>query len=262
MHFQHIIYTKEQGIATITLNQPRTLNAFTKQMGDEWIVALRDAKDDPDVRVVMVTGAGRAFCAGGNPRDLLASREYYRKAQEPPFMLNTGAITHHILDMDKPYIGVINGPCVGGGMEMVNLCDFRIASDQAKFSVAFVRMGEVPTVLGCYMLPRIVGLPMSLELMWTGRLFDAEEALRIGYVNRVVPLNELMPAALELAGQLARGPYSIRLMKRLAYRCLDMDLEQALVAHRESVVLACASEDAMEGPRAWIEKREPMFRWK
>lgn len=262
MDFQDIIYKKEQGIAIITLNQPRKLNAFTAKMGQEWIAAIREAKDDPDVKAIMVTGAGRAFCAGGNPRDLLASREYYRKGIEPSFLWDTLGVTSSVLELDKPYIGVINGPCVGGGMELANLCDFRIASEQAKFAMAFVRMGEVPFCLGCYMLPRIVGLPLALELMWTGRLFDAEEALQMGYVNRVVPPNELMPTALELASQIARGPYSIRLMKRLAYRCLDMDIEQAIEAHRQSTILACSTEDAIEGPKAWIEKREPIFHCK
>lgn len=262
MDFEHIKYDKEQGIAIITLNQPKLLNAFTARMGDEWIAALHDAKDDPKVRVIMVTGAGRAFCAGGNPRDLFASREYYRKGQEPPFMMNTEGLTRLLLELDKPYIGVINGPCVGGGMELANLCDFRIASDQARFSMAFVRMGEIPFSLGCYALPRIVGLPVALELMWTGRFFDAEEALRLGYVNRVVPMGDLMPAALELATQISRGPYSIRLMKRLTYECLNMDVHQALLAHRQTNIMACSTEDALEGPRAWIEKREPVFQWR
>lgn len=262
MDFHDIIYTKDQGIATITLNQPRLLNAFTALMGQEWIAAMQDAKEDHSVRVIMFTGAGRAFCAGGNPRQLLASREYYRKAQEPEFLIDTAGITRLFLDMDKPFIGVINGPCVGGGMELANLCDFRIASNQARFSMAFVRMGEIPFSIGCYMLPRIVGLPMALELLCTGRFFDAEEALRIGYVNHVVRQEELMPTAMELATQIARGPYSIKIIKRLTYRCLDMDIEQAFVAHRQNVILACSTEDALEGPRAWLEKREPIFQWK
>lgn len=262
MDFHDIIYTKDQGIATITLNVPRLLNAFTALMGQEWIAAMQDAKEDPNVRVIMLTGAGRAFSAGGNPRYLLASREYYRKGQEPDFLFDAGTMKHVLEGLDKPYIGVINGPCVGGGMELANMCDFRIASNRARFSMAFVRMGEIPFSIGCYMLPRIVGLPMSLELLWTGRFFEAEEALRIGYVNHVVPHEELMPTAMELATQIARGPYSIKLMKQLTYNCLDMDLEQAFVAHRHTVMLACSTEDAIEGPRAWLEKREPMFKWK
>lgn len=262
MEFQDILYTKEQGIALITLNHPRLLNAFTARMGQDWMAALQDAKDDPKVRVILVTGAGRAFCAGGNPRDLLASREFYRQGKEPENMLNTEGLTNLLLELDKPYIGVINGPCVGGGMELANLFDFRLASDQARFAMAFVRMGEVPFSLGCYLLPRIVGLPMALELMWTGRFIDAQEALRIGYVNRVVPQQDLMPAALELASQIARGAYSITLMKRLTYRCLDLDIKQALQAHRQTNIVACSTEDALEGPRAWLEKREPVFQWK
>ena len=262
MDFHDIIYTKEQGIATITLNQPRLLNAFTALMGQEWIAAMQDAKDDPQVRVILLTGAGRAFSAGGNPRHLLASREYYRKGKEPDFLFDSTNMKRVLLNLDKPFIGVINGPCVGGGMELANMCDFRIASNQARFSMAFVRMGEIPFSIGCYLLPKIVGLPMALELMWTGRFFDAEEAIRIGYVNHIVPQEELMPTAMEMATQIARGPYSIKLIKRLSYLCLDMDIEQAFEAHRQNVILACSTEDALEGPKAWLEKREPIFQWK
>jgi 2-(1,2-epoxy-1,2-dihydrophenyl)acetyl-CoA isomerase len=166
-----------------------------------------------------------------------------------------------LAELDKPYIGAINGPAVGGGMDFASMCDIRIASEKAKFGMAYVRMGLPPAVGGCYFLPRIVGIAKACELIWTGRIIDAEEALRIGYVSRVVPPSELAAATKELATQLAKGPsIAIRLAKHLIYRCLDLDLAKALEDHLMALLIAQGTEDAKEGPMAFIEKREPIFK--
>ena len=262
MEFQDIIYSKEDGIATITLNRPETMNASSDRMQEEWQAALRDANQDDEVKVIMVTGTGRAFCAGGNPRKLPRTAEVLVKELKPtPIRPDLGGLLHVVSELDKPYIGAINGPAVGGGMDAASMCDIRIASERARFSMGYVRMGTIPAGGGAYLLPRIVGLPKACELIWTGDTINAHEALRIGYVNKVVPPDELMPATLELASRLAKGPsIAIQLAKRLIYRCLDLDPASALEAHQLALLIAANTEDSQEGPRAWVEKREPIFK--
>lgn len=262
MEFSEILYTKEDGVALITLNRPQLLNAMSERMHQEWREAVEDAKRDDSVKVVVVTGAGRAFCAGANPRVLNVQR------REPVSLAEKKLSLHHrghdvarsLATLDKPYIGAINGPAAGGGMDVASMCDIRIASDQARFVMAYVRMGMIPADGGSYFLPRIVDVSRACELIWTGRALDAYEALRLGYVSKVVPHDELMPYTLNLARQLARGPaVAIRLSKSLIYRCLRLSLERALEASEEAMLIAQNSEDAQEGVRAWAERREPNF---
>jgi 2-(1,2-epoxy-1,2-dihydrophenyl)acetyl-CoA isomerase len=267
MDFKDIIYTKEEGVATITLNRPEMMNALTPNMGEEWVAAIEDAQQDDAVKVLVVTGAGRAFCSGANPRLLDAAREQFdalplaERAKQKPWSIHR--IVEAVRRLEKPYIGSINGPAIGGGMDLASLCDIRIASERAKFSMAYVRMGTIPGGGGCYFLPRIVGIAKACELIWTGKTIDAHEALRIGYVNQVVPPEELASATRELALQLAKGPtVAIQLAKHLIYRCLELNLDQALDAHHMATLIAESTEDAREGPRAWVEKREPIFRGK
>lgn len=263
MEFQDILYTRESGMAIITLNRPETLNALTPRMEQEWIAALKEADRDPEVKVIIITGAGRAFCSGGNPRDLLASREHFLKTGKWVTAPELEELARTSLHLSKPYIAAINGPCVGGGWEMVSLCDIRIASERARIGTGFIRMGEVPPSVGCYILPRLVGIPRALEWLWTGKIIDAEEAYRIGFVNQVVPHDELMPTVKSLAFRLARGPsVAIREIRKLVYRCLTLSPEEAIQAHREASRIIATTEDAIEGPRAWIEKREPLFKGK
>lgn len=263
MQFQDIIYTKEEGIATITLNRPQALNALTPTMQLEWITALQDAKHDEEVRVVVVTGAGRAFCSGRDMRYEMAPESASLSPFEMSRYMREGihGLALTLADLDKPYIGSINGPAVGGGMDFASMCDIRIASERAKFGMAYIRFGIPPAGGGCYFLPRIVGIAKACELIWTGRTIDAEEALKIGYVSEVVPHNELEVATKELATKLAKGPsVAIRLAKRLIYRCLDLDLIRALEDHQTAMLIAQDTEDAKEGPMAFIEKREPIFK--
>jgi 2-(1,2-epoxy-1,2-dihydrophenyl)acetyl-CoA isomerase len=262
MEFQDIIYTKEDGIATVTLNRPETLNALTNAMTREWMAAIDDAKRDDGARVLVVTGAGRGFCSGANPRQLAARRDLPPSSEQRDSVPNAiGGVLGAVLDFPKPYIGAINGPAVGGGMDLTSMFDIRIASDRARFGMTYIRMGVIPGNGGCYLLPRIVGVARAAELIWTGRIIDAEEALRIGYVSKVVPHDELMAATQELALQLARGPsVAIQWAKRLIYQCLELDLKEAFETQREAMAIVQRTEDAREGPRAWVEKREPIFK--
>ncbi len=258
MKFRDILYTKEDGIATITFNRPKALNSLTATMGKEWMTAIEDAANDDQVKVVVLTGAGRAFCAG---RDMRYGEDEFESFSPFGSKHRQQNIAHILAALEKPLIGAINGPAVGGGMDYASMCDIRIASERAKFSMAYVRMGLIPAAGGCYFLPRIVGIANACELIWTGRMIDAHEALRIGFVSQVVAHDELEAATKELATRLATGPaIAIRLAKRLIYRCLELDLEKALEEHQKAMLIALNTEDAKEGPRAWIEKREPIFK--
>lgn len=266
MDYTEILYETSNGVATITLNRPERMNAFTPTMIREWAHALEAARVDPDVRAVIVTGAGRGFCAGADLRggsELTAAGDGPPSAADRRNWLRDGVhhVPRQVALLDKPYLCAVNGPAVGAGMDMCSMADIRIASEQARFAMSYVKVGLVPGDGGCYYLPRIVGLAKALELIWTGDFIDAQEALRIGYVSRVVPHDDLMPAARELAERLARGPaVAVQLAKRLVYRGLTSDVYEALEAAGQAMAIVQSTEDAREGPRAFAEKREPQFK--
>lgn len=263
MDFKEILYSVEDGVATITLNRPQKLNAFSKQMGAETREAILQVRDDPQVKVLVIAGSGRAFSAGASVKDLLESRKYFTRWVKSEILPNIINISGVVMGMTKPVICSINGSCVGAGMELANVCDLRIASDRARFGMVFARMGMLPAGGGLYTLPRILGMSKALELVWTGKIIDAHEALRIGYVNQVVPHDELATATRELAVQLARGPsQAIGMMKNLAHRYLEMTWDEFVPVHEAACIEIGRSEDAMEGPKAFLEKREPIFKGK
>jgi enoyl-CoA hydratase/carnithine racemase len=268
MEYEEIIYKLEDGIATITLNRPERLNAFSPKMLTEWADAIERSRVDDDVKVVVVTGAGRAFCVGANVRGFVTGEDAALASADLPLAerrhtLRNGVhrVPRALATLDKPYVASVNGPATGAGMDMASMADMRIASDKARFGMTYVRMGLVPGDGGCYFLPRIVGLARACELIWTGRIIDADEALRIGYVTRVVAAEQLEAATRELALQLARGPaVAIQLAKRLIYRSQEVDMDHALELAESAMLIAQSTEDAKEGPRAFLEKREPMFK--
>ena len=218
MAYEQILYTKEEGVATITLNRPQVLNAFTPIMIEEWVQAIQEAKLDPEVRVLVVTGAGRGFCSGVDVRSF-REREHIEgnavvdgrywlqhSVHRVPLALRT---------LDKPYIAAVNGPAAGAGMDMASMADIRMASETARFTMSYVNVGIVPGDGGCYYLPRIIGVARALDLIWTGRTMDAQEALQIGYVSQVVPPEQLMDTVSTYTRKLAKGPQvAIELAKR------------------------------------------------
>jgi len=266
MAYEQVTYEKTDGIATITLNRPERMNAFTPVMLNEWLEALTDAHTDDAVCVVILTGTGRGFCTGADvsrdgegislidrSRTHVDNRNFLRDTVQ--------RIPRLVSIMEKPYIAAVNGAAVGAGMDMASMCDMRFAAESARFGMTYVRMGLIPGDGGCYFLPRIVGMAKALDLIWTGRLFDAQEAISIGYVSAVVPADELMAYTREYAMRLVKGPaVAIQQAKRLAYRSQELTLDAALDLAQQAMFITQSTEDSREGPRAFVEKREPQFK--
>lgn len=267
MDFEQILYEKRDGVATLTLNRPERMNAFTDAMIREWAAALEDARLDRDVKAVVVTGAGRGFCAGADLRGGSGIGEGAQSSGPPSAAdrrnwLRDGvhAVPRAVQLLDKPYIAAVNGPAVGAGMDMASMADIRIASDTARFAMSYMKVGLIPGDGGCYFLPRIVGIARALELIWTGETFDAHQALSMGYVSRVVPAEELLASVTDFARRLAEGPaVAMQLAKRLVYRGLDASWHEAFEMAGQAMSVAQSSEDSREGPRAFLEKRPPKF---
>ncbi len=254
-----LLYEVKDRIATLTLNRPDKLNAFTGPMIGRWAWALGEAQRDPAVNVVIVTGAGRAFCAGGDvgrmgegkPTPLEHKNHLWENIHQIPKTLET---------MDKPVIAMVNGVAVGAGMGMALQCDLRIAAEEAKFSTGYVNVGLVPGDGDAFFLPRLVGIAKALELLWTGDFVDAREAERLGIVNKVVPAGDLKQFTYELARRIADGPQiAIRLTKRLAYQSLRLDLRTHLDLASSHMAVVRDTEDHREGVRAFKERRPSKF---
>jgi len=266
MTYEAILYDLKDGVATITLNKPERLNAFDNQMLAEWAEAVREADRDADVRVVVITGAGRGFCSGMNVSDEAGGRGVLRSeattaTRRQSLRNSVHPIPRALIQLEKPYIAAINGAAAGAGMDMASMADIRFCSSTARMGMTYVRMGLIPGDGGCYTLPRLVGTSKALELIWTGRLFNAQEALEMGYVNAVYEPDELMPRVQEFAGQIARGPATaVQLAKKLVYRSANLPFDEHLDMAQMAMFVAQSTDDAKEGPRAFVEKREPQFK--
>jgi len=266
VEYTEILYSVTDGVATITLNRPEKMNAFSTKMIAEWTDAIEKARDDDDARVVVITGAGRGFCSGMDVAAEAGGQGLLKTESGPADRRNSLRYNVHRVAralglLDKPYIAAVNGPAAGAGMDMASMTDIRYCSETARFGMAYVRMGIVPGDGGAYFLPRIVGMAKALEIMWTGDMFDAQEALRIGYVSKVCPADALQEETHAFAARLAEGPnVAIQLMKRLAYRSQDVTLDQALDLAQSAMVVAQGTEDAKEGPQAFMERRKPAFK--
>lgn len=262
MDYQDIIYTKQEGIATITLNRPDKMNAFTPEMMDNIYRAVEDVRSDKEVRVLIITGTGRSFCSGADVK-AMAKRFNQPGGGEERRIPEAERVLLYVLfqKCEKPIIAAVNGVAVGGGLDLACACDIRVASDRARFAELFIRRGMIPASGGTYFLPRLVGIDKALELIWTGDMIDAREAERIGLVTMVVPHEELESATLELAEKLAKGPsLAIQTAKRVVYEGLDMDLESTLKHVAAAVREITQTKDHEEGAKAFVEKREPVFR--
>ena len=249
------------GVATITLNRPDKLNAFTSTMREDLLDALRTCERDADVRVVVLTGAGRAFCAGGDV-EFMAGLQKSGDVAAFRKLLDAGRdVILQIASSRTPVIASINGVAAGAGCNLALACDFRIASDQAKLSESFVRIGLHPDWGGTWLLPRLVGRSRAAEILMTGRMVDAAEAVAIGMVDRVVPAAELAGETEKLARAIAAAPpIAVAGIKRALAASERNDLAAQIELESEHQLRCFQSQDAAEGMAAFFEKRSAAFR--
>ncbi len=259
--FEHISYDVADRVATITLDRPEKLNAFTATMMFELLAAFDLVDGDDEVRAVVVTGRGRGFCAGA---DLSGGAETFGYAADAQDVHRDGGglVTLRIFECLKPVIGAINGPAVGVGVTMQLPMDIRLASTDARFGLVFARRGIVPEAASSWFLPRIVGISRALEWTMTGRVFDAAEALAGGLVRSVHEPDELLPAAYALAAEIAdtTAPVSIALTRQMLWRMAGAD--HPMEAHKvdsRGIASRGASPDAVEGVMSFLEKRPASF---
>ena len=257
-----ILLAEADGVATLVLNRPEKLNAFSDDMREQLAAALETVAARPDVRVLVVTGAGRAFSAGGDVEHMARLKERSVPYAEGLASLveGGGRAIAALVALPFPTLAAVNGPAAGGGCNLALACDLRIASDRAGFGESFVRIGLHADWGGTYFLPRLVGTAKALELCWLGDLIDAPEALRIGLVNRVVPHDRLADETRALAARLAGAPQvSVRAAKRALRASAHRTLEECLAAETEAQAACWASPDSTEGVRAFVAKRAAAF---
>jgi 2-(1,2-epoxy-1,2-dihydrophenyl)acetyl-CoA isomerase len=261
MSWEHVLLDKKDGVATVTLNRPEKYNAFAGRMRQEIVEVLDDVAADPHARVVVITGAGKAFCVGGDINEFVSGKT---QALETSASSDRHAMCKAVLTingMEKPVIASVNGVAAGGGCNLALSCDIRIASEKARFGQVFVRRGVHPDWGGIYFLPRLVGYAKAAELIFSGEVVDAQEALKIGMVNQVVSHEELAGTTRELAERMAKNaPIPIAFAKRGLQNFQKWDLPQALDYESYVLEVCKSSEDFMEGFSSFLEKREPVFK--
>ncbi len=263
--YEHLlIETTPAGVRTITLNRPDKLNAVNMKLADELPAALSEASQDDSVRVVVITGAGRGFCAGLelSPENVAAMRDVRSKSRHERLddLHWVGRWVLAVTGCDKPVIAAINGPVVGAGCGLALACDLRVMSEAAVLSTGYTRIGLCPDAGVSYFLPRLVGWSRASELILTARDVKPAEAEQIGLVSRVLPVEQFVAGVAELAAQLAAGPpLAQTLSKRLLLASLDSELTDQLRREISSIFHCLASEDTKEAMRAFAEKRRPVF---
>ncbi len=270
-----VLYDVADRIATITMNRPERLNAMTSQLEAELFEAFQQAERDEDIRVIILTGAGRGFCAGADLELLdqvrqidikTANREDLKRKFVPPHPREGvpdgfQKTYSYFPAIDKPVIGAINGAAVGLGFVFTLFCDVRIAADTAKFGTAFAQRGLIAEHGISWMLPRIVGISNAFDLLYTARIIDAQEAQRIGLVSHVVPADKLLDTVREYASVLVNttSPRSQRVMKRQVYAALDQHLGEAIDTANDEMLQSFMCADFAEGLAHFVEKRPARF---
>ncbi|MEM7254731.1 MAG: enoyl-CoA hydratase-related protein [Pseudomonadota bacterium] len=250
-------------VATLTLNRPDALNAFSHAMLADWAAALRECQRDDAVRAVVLTGAGRAFCAGGDiaqmkewaamPNAALVFRDYLQTHVYP--------VARAVEALDKPYLVAVNGAATGAGMDMTLYGDVRFAARGARFAETYIKVGLVAGDGGAWLLPRLIGITKALEMLWTGDFIDAEQAERIGLVSRVVDDDALLDDTYAFAERLVNGPArAIQLMKKTLYQSIGLSMGQALDTVSSHMGVLVSTDDHREAINAFLEKRAPDFK--
>ncbi|MBW1785052.1 MAG: enoyl-CoA hydratase/isomerase family protein [Deltaproteobacteria bacterium] len=259
MSYETLIFEKKEGVGIVTLNRPKRLNALSFQLKDELSAVFDEIGQDDEIKVVILTGGDKAFSAGADIKerstmertqteayfDQLKSHEFYKKLE----------------NFEKPIIAAISGVAVGGGCELSLVCDLRIASETAQFGLPEVKIGVIPGAGGTQRLPRLIGITRAKELLYTGEFIDADEAYRIGLVNKVVPLDQFMKEAMSLALKLVqKPPLPVKYLKRAVNVGMQLDLSSALDYEAQVFAMLACSEDRKEGFMAFVEKRKPVFK--
>lgn len=257
---ERVLLDVDDGVGTLTLNRPEKLNAFVGDMRDRVADGLEELADDEDVRVLVVTGRGRGFCAGADV-GYLSELVEERRIEEGRALVEAGRrVAHTVVECPKPVVAALNGPAAGGGANLALACDLRVASERASIGQTFNRIGLHPDWGGTYFLPRLVGPGVAAELIFTARMVEAEEARELGLFNRVVPHDEFREEVADLARTLARKPARpLRLVKEALRRSLASDMDRMLDYELEAQVECFRSAEAREGIRAFLEKRDPDF---
>jgi len=258
--FANLLYEQRDAIVRITVNRPQALNVLNAATMDELRASLTAAKDDPSVRVLLLTGAGeKAFVAGADinelaTQDAVGGKEYTHRGQ---------AVIDLVETLGKPVIACVNGYALGGGCELAMACTLRLASDNARFAQPEVKLGLIPGYGGTQRLPRLIGKGMALQQLLTGDMITAAEAHRIGLVNEVMPLAELLPRGEALARKIAaNAPLAVRYVMEAVQRGMEMSQPEGLYVEAALFGLCCTTEDMKEGTRAFLEKRPPKFQGK
>jgi len=258
--YREIRYEVTDHVATITFDRPEQRNALSPVMLDELAAAIREAQTDDATRALVITGAGRAFCAGGDLGAIGKGHREQNSAELQPILRSGMQIVLKIRTMRQPVIAAIHGPAAGAGMNIALSADMRIASEDASFGQSFAKVGLFPDYGGTFFLPELVGPAIAAELFYTGDMIDAQTALRLGIVNRVVPIAQLESEVQTLAQKIAQGPpMAIRAVKRMLFGSTKAKLEKALELEVEEQMKCFASQDCGEGIAAFFEKRKPKF---
>ena len=263
MSYETLDFVKDNGIAVLTMNRPDKLNAISPTMWFELAKAMDEIKSDDDIRVLVLTGAGRGFCAGADVAETLTlaisgdAPPRTRPQLREPF----GVAGLRLAQLEKPTIAAVNGSAAGMGFSLALACDIRIASEKAKFTNVFLKMGLIPDNGMTYFLSRLIGMAKALEIMYTSQPIEATEAEKIGLVNRVVPAEELMNTTMELAQKIAAAsPMAAELTKYVTMKAQNSSLEQLIDIETYAQRFCMETEDFKEGVAAFIEKRPPNFK--
>lgn len=254
MQYEFISTSREDAVGIITLNRPKVLNALNLQLVDEVVAEMERLDQDPEIRVILLTGNEKAFAAGADISEMAdpSAIEIMKR--------NQFAVWDRISRITKPIIGAVSGYALGGGCELMMNCDIIIASETAMIGQPEIKLGVMPGAGGTQRLTRAVGVRKAMEMLLTGEPISAREALRYGLVNRVVPVESYLSEALKLAKQIAQQPpLAVQAIKKAVYKAADVPLQDALDYERNAFYLLLASEDRKEGMRAFLEKRKPRF---
>lgn len=265
-----LLFTVENRVAKITLNRPDSLNAFSEEMIVNWIEALETIRDSDDIRAVIVSGNGKAFCAGGDIKEMAAGNGFYKSSTD---ISSTGLARKNSLwkkvqripllleEIDKPVIAKVHGIAYGAGLDMALMCDIRIVAEGTRLSESYINVGLVPGDGAAYFLPKLVGIDQALDMLWTGKVVEAKEAKEMGLATFVVPDEELDSFTDNYLEKIVNGPQeAIKLIKRAVYQSRDMSLRSSLDMISSSMGLVTEHEDYQRGVQAIIEKQKPIFK--